>query len=123
MFFDHVLYEDIFITIATLADIGILGLMIYELPKVVTNINEIREATTGTVYGDTDDLIVGSRVHVLPRDKGSYDTTVYVIREVDKVRDRAMATPVLAPPQGPIPFVEGPMRGPKSPFVRLSIPG
>ena len=50
MFFDHVLYEDIFITIATLADIGILGLMIYELPKVVTNINEIREATNPVVY-------------------------------------------------------------------------
>ena len=125
----HVVYEDSLLTISTVAELLILYFVYKEGRQVVSNVNEIREATTGTIFGNTDDLTVGSRVHVLqpqpgvPRENWSYDTLVYVIREVDGVRNRAMATPVIAPAVGPTPTVEGPMRGPNSPFMKLSIPG
>jgi hypothetical protein len=127
MFFDHVMYEDVLLTISTAAELAILYLVFKEGSKVVANVNEIRDATTGTVYGHTDDLPVGSRVFVLepqpgvPRERWGYSSLVYVIREVDKVRNRAVATPVLPPLQGPTPTVEGPMTGPLSPFKRASI--
>jgi hypothetical protein len=129
MFFDHVNYEDILLTVSTVAELAILFLVYMEGRKVVTNVNEIRDATSGTVYGFTDDLPVGSRVHVLkpqpgvPREKWDYDDLVYVIREVDKVRNRAMATPVISSPGSPTPTVEGPMHGPNSPFKKLAISG
>jgi hypothetical protein len=124
----HVIYEDCLLTISTVAELLILYYVYKEGRQVVANVNEIREATTGTVFGDTNDLTVGSRVQVLrpqqgvPREHWPPDFEVYVIREVDKMRNRAMATPVLPPPQAPTPTVEGPMRGPKSPFVKLNIP-
>lgn len=127
MFFDHVMYEDVLLTVSTAAELAILYLVFKEGSKVVANVNEIRDATTGTVYGHTDDLPVGSRVFVLepqpgvPRERWGYSSLVYVIREVDKVRNRAVATPVLPPLQGPTPTVEGPMTGPLSPFKRASI--
>jgi len=127
MFFDHVGYEDVLLTISTAAELAILYLVFMEGRKVVANVNEIRDATTGTVFGYTDDLPVGSRVFVLepqpgmPREKWGYSSLVYVIREVDKVRNRATATPVLPPLQGPTPTVEGPMTGPNSPFKKAGI--
>jgi hypothetical protein len=121
--FNHVLYEDALLTISTAAELAILLFVIKEGRKVVTDVNEIRDAASGTVYSDTDDLTVGSRVHVLepqpgiPRDKWQYGPLLYVIREVDKLTNRAVATPVL-PPQGLTPTVSGPMSGPHSPFTR-----
>jgi hypothetical protein len=129
MAFDHVLYEDVLLTISTAAELAILYFVFKEGRKVVTNVNEIREATSGTVYGHTDDLAVGSRVFVLepqpgvPRERWGYSSLVYVIREADKLRNRAIATPVLAPPEGPTPTVEGPMSGPLSPFKKAAIAG
>jgi hypothetical protein len=125
--FNHQLFEEVLLTISTVVEILILVVMIKEGSKVVANVNEIHDATTGTVYGLTDDLPVGSRVFVLepvpgvPRDKWGYGSMIYVIREVDKVRNRATATPVLAPLEGPTPTVEGPMTGPNSPFKRAGI--
>lgn len=129
MSFDHVLYEDILLSISTIAEIAILYFVWKEGRKVVTSVNEIREATSGTVYGTTDDLNVGDRVHVLepqpgvPRDRWQYGSMLYVIREVDRIRNRALATPVLAPPQGPTPTVEGPLRGGQSPFKKAFVAG
>ena len=86
------------------------------------------QATSSAVYGETDDLYVGSRVQVLestpgvPREKWTGSSLLWVIREIDKVRKTAKATPVLPPLIGPIPIVEGPMSGPESPFVRTNIP-
>ena len=83
----------VLLTISTAAELAILYLVFKEGSKVVANVNEIRDATTGTVYGQTDDLPVGSRVFVLepvpgvPREKWGYSSLVYVIREVDKVRN------------------------------------
>lgn len=70
MFFDHVVYEDVLLTISTAAELAILYLVFMEGRKVVANVNEIRDATTGTVYGYTDDLPVGSRVFVLEPQPG-----------------------------------------------------
>jgi len=125
--FDHVVYEDVLLTISTVAELAILYFVVKEGSKVVTSVSEIHDATSGTVYGLTDDLPVGSRVFILepapgvPRDKWGYSSMVYVIREVDKVRNRATATPVLAPLEGPTPTVQGPMTGPLSPFRKASI--
>lgn len=129
MCFDHVVYQDVLLTISTVAELAILYFVWKEGRKVVTSVNEIREATSGTVYGTTDDLNVGDRVHVLesepgvPRNQWQYSQTIYVIREVDKLRNRALATPVLAPPQGPTPTVEGPLKGEHSPFKKAFVAG
>jgi diguanylate cyclase (GGDEF)-like protein len=86
------------------------------------------EPTATAVYGKTADLYIGSRVHVLeltpgvPREKLTASSLVWVIREIDKVRKTAKATPVLPPLNGPTPTVEGPMSGPESPFIRTNIP-
>jgi hypothetical protein len=80
------------------------------------------------VYGHTDDLHVGTRVYVLesvpgtPRDQRAYGTEIWVIREVDKEKNRATATPVLPPFNKPTPFVAGPMSGADSPFKKAGIP-
>lgn len=124
----NVTYDNVLLTISTVAELAILYLVWAEGRKVVTNVNEIREATTGTLYGSTDDLVVGNRVQIVqpqpgaPRHTWGYGQEVYVIREVDRVRNRAIATPVLSPPDGPTPTVDGPMRGPNSPFKKLPIP-
>ena len=129
MLFDRPLYDDVLLTISTAAELAILYFVIKEGGKVVTNVSEIREATSGTVYGDTDDLTVGSRVVILqprpgvPREKWEYGQEVYVIREVDKPMNRALATPVLPPVQGPTPTVQGPLSGPQSPPKRISVAG
>jgi hypothetical protein len=129
MLFDHAVYQDVLLTVSTVAELAILYFVFQDGRKVVTNVNEIREATTGTVYGNSDDLQVGSRVHVLepqagvPREKWQYGQQLYVIREVDKLRNRAVATPVLAPPEGPTPTVDGPMKGPRSPFMKSHVAG
>lgn len=129
MFFDHNVYQDTLLTVSTVAELAILYFVYKDFRKVVKNVNEIREATTGTVYGDSDDLHVGSRVHVLepqpgvPREKWQYSQQLYVIREIDKLRNRAIATPVLPPPAGPTPTVEGPMAGPHSPFMKSHVAG
>jgi hypothetical protein len=81
------------------------------------------------VYSETDDLHIGSRVHVLepipdvPREKWMPGSLLWVIREINKVKKTATATPVWAPLNGPTPTVEGPMSGPESPFIRTNIPG
>ena len=80
------------------------------------------------IYGKTDDLYVGSRVHVLearpgvPRGEWTHSPFLWVIREVNTVKKTAKATPVLPPVSGPTPTVEGPMSGPESPFKRTNIP-
>jgi|ERR1700735_2139328 len=129
MFFDRPLYDDVLLTISTAAELAILYFVIKEGRSVVANVSEIREATSGTVYGSTDDLTVGSRVQILqpfpgiPRDKWGCGQEIYVIREVDKAMNRALATPVLPPKVGPTPTVQGPLSGPNSPFKKISVPG
>jgi hypothetical protein len=124
--FNHQLYGEVLQTVETAVEIAILFFVIKEGRKVVTKVNEIRDSTK-TVYSHTDDLPVGSRVFVLepqpgvPRDRWGYSSMVYVIREVDKEKNRATATPVLAPLEGPIPTVEGPMNGSLSPFKKAGI--
>jgi hypothetical protein len=129
MGFNHVLYEDVALGISTIAELAILYFVWREGRKVVTSVNEIREANSGTVYGTTDELNVGDRVHVLqpqpgvPREKWQYSSELYVIREVDRIRNRGSATPVLAPPQGPTPTVTGPLQGKDSPFRKAFVAG
>jgi hypothetical protein len=124
--FNHQLYGEVLLTIGTVAEVAILWVMVKEGSKVVTNVNEIRDSTS-TVYSHTDDLPVGSRVFVkmpqpgLPRDQWPYSSEVWVIREVDKEKNRATATPVLPPPAGPTPTVSGPMTGSLSPFRKAGI--
>jgi hypothetical protein len=122
-------YTAILLGVSTVAEVLILYLVWQEGRKVVSDVKDIREATSGTVYGTTDDLVVGSRVHILqpqpgvPREQWAYGAELYVIRDVDKHLNRARATPVLPPLGGPIPTVEGPMSGPLSPFKKSSVPG
>ncbi|HUN62550.1 MAG TPA: hypothetical protein VMU53_11195 [Candidatus Sulfotelmatobacter sp.] len=124
--FTHEMYQDVLLTVSTVTEILILWVMIKEGPKVVENVKEIRDSTT-TDFGETEDLPVGSRVFVLqpqpglPRDQWPYSTAVWVIREADSKKNRAIATPVLPPIQGAIPTVSGPMRGPLSPFKKAHI--
>lgn len=123
---DHNVYQDVLLTVSTAAEIAILAVMIREGSKVVANVNEIRDSTS-TDFGATEDFPVGARVFVqqpqpgLPRDQWPYGSEVWVIREVDKYKNRATATPVLPPLTGPIPTVSGPMRGPLSPFKKAQI--
>ncbi len=133
-------YGDVIGTLSLLVEVAILYYVIREfrhatrdvVEKVQTvskEVHELMEAPERTVFGTTDDLNVGDRVHILepqpgvPRDKWEYSSMLYVIREVDRIRNRALATPVLSPPQGPTPTVEGPLRGPLSPFKKASVTG
>jgi hypothetical protein len=133
-------YGDIIATLSLLVEGAILYYVIKEFrhatrdvvkefQNVSKGVQEFIVAPTRTVYGTTDDLNVGDRVFVLepqpnvPRDQWQYSQTVYVVREVDRIRNRALATPVLAPPQGPTPTVDGPLRGPLSPFKKAFVSG
>lgn len=81
-----------------------------------------------TIYGETNDLHVGTRVHIrkpvpgVPREQWPFDSEIYVIRKTDDWKKTAVATPVLPPISGPTSTVEGPMSGPHSPFKRANIP-
>lgn len=125
--FNHQLYEDALLTVSTAVEILILVVMLKEGSKVVTGVNEIRESTT-TDFGHTQDLPVGSSVHIiqpqpgLSRDQWPYSSEIWKIREVNSEKNRATATPVLPPLEGPIPTVSGPVRGPLSPFRKANIP-
>jgi len=133
-------YGDVIATLSFLVEVAILYYVIKEfrhatrdvvkeVQNVSKEVHEFMEAPTRTVYGTTDDLNVGDRVHVLepqpgvPRDQWQYSQMIYVIREVDRIKNRALATPVLSPPQGPTPTVEGPLRGPLSPFRKAFVAG
>jgi hypothetical protein len=128
MLTNNEIYNDILLTISTITELLILYYVYIEARAIRKDVKEIHDATTGTVYDQTDDLPVGSRVQViqpepsLPRERWGYGQEIYVIREVDKVTKTATATPVLPPLHGSIPTVKGPMRGPLSPFLRVSIP-
>src|SRR5260221_14042279 len=75
--FNHDMYQDVLLTISTVAEIAILVVMVREGSKVVANVNEIRDSTS-TDFGVTDDLPIGSRVFVqqpqpgFPRDQWPY---------------------------------------------------
>jgi hypothetical protein len=122
-------YGNVIQTLSLIVEILILVYVVKEFRHVTKEVREIREAPSHTVYGTTDDLNVGDRVFVLeprpgvPREQWLYGQMVYVIREVDRLRNRALATPVLAPVQGPTPTVQGPVSGPLSPFKKASVPG
>ena len=100
------------------------------LDRVVQNIIEVvkPDSAEEVVYGETDDLHVGARVHVIqpepdvPRSQWSFSSEVWAIRRIDEARKTALATPVLPPITGPTPTVEGPMAGPDSPFKKANIP-
>jgi len=133
-------YGDVIGTLRLLVEVAILYYVIKEFRHatrdvikevqcVTKEVQEIVDAPNRTVFGTTDDLNVGDRVHVLeprpgvPRDERQYSSMLYVIREVDRIRNRALATPVLSSPQGPTPTVEGPLRRPLSPFKKASVAG
>ena len=128
--FGHWSYVDVFQTIETFVEIAILVFVVLEGIKVGEQVREIHDSTATTV-GTTDALQVGSKVHVQipqagkPRAEWPYSQDIYVIREVDKKNNRAIATPVLPPlnTQGQTPTVTGPMTGPFSPFIKTNIPG
>jgi hypothetical protein len=96
----------------------------------VTAILEVVKPDTGSTagYGETNDLYVGARVHVLQpqpgvtRDNWPFHPEIWVIRKLDEAKKTALATPVLPPINGPTPTVEGPMAGPESPFKKANIP-
>ncbi|HXM01978.1 MAG TPA: toll/interleukin-1 receptor domain-containing protein, partial [Chthoniobacterales bacterium] len=100
------------------------------LERVVASILEVvrPEVANAVVYGETSDLHVGTRVQIrkpvagVPREQWPFDSEIYVIRKTDDQKKTAIATPVLAPLNGPTPTVEGPMTGPHSPFKRANIP-
>ena len=129
MSFDHLIYDDTLLTVSTLAELAILYLVYKEGSRAVADVQQIKESTSGTTYSGMDDLEVGNRVVVLQpkpgvtREKWEYGPDVYVIREVDKLHNQALASAVLPPVQGPTPTVQGPMKGPLSPFRKLQTPG
>jgi hypothetical protein len=57
------MYDSVLLTVSTIVEIGILGLMIKEGRKVVASVDQIRASTT-TDYGHSNDLHVGERVFV-----------------------------------------------------------
>jgi len=124
----HRLYGEVLLTISTVAEILILWFVWKDFGSARKELSEIYDATA-TTYSVTNDLQVGDRVHVqqpqpgVPRDQWPFSTEIYVIRSVDKDKNRALATPVLPPLTYPIPTVEGPMRGPLSPFRKTSMAG
>jgi hypothetical protein len=128
--FGHWSYAEILQTIETFVEVAILVFVVLEGIKVVAQVTEIHDATASTV-GTTEALPVGSRVHVLmpqagkPREQWPYSGDIWVIREVDKEKNRATATPIYPPlnAQGQIPTVTGPMTGPHSPFIKANTPG
>jgi hypothetical protein len=85
------------------------------------------DIASGVVYGQTNDLHVGTRVHVrmpqqgVPRESWQFGAEIWVIRKTDEQKKTAVATPVFPPFDGPTPTVEGPMNGPDSPFKRANI--
>lgn len=125
----HWTYVNVFQTIETFVEIAILVFVVLEGIKVGEQVKEIHDSTA-TTFGTTDALQVGSRVQVLmpqpgrPRTEWPYSQEVYVVREVDKKNNRAIATPVLPSlnNQGQTPTVTGPMTGPFSPFIKVNIP-
>jgi len=98
--------------------------------RVIEEILKVVKPDRGdtTIYGETHDLHVGTRVHVrkpvpgLTREQWPFDAEIYVIRKTNDQTKTAIATPVLPPLNGPTPTVEGPMTGPHSPFKRANIP-
>lgn len=129
-------YGDLIQTLSLAAEIAILVYVIKEFRhltaevKVATQeVHDIRDAKSSTVFGVTEDLNVGDRVHVLepkpgvPRKDWQHKHELFVIRSADNIGNRALATPVSPPVQGPTPTVEGPLRGEHSPFKKASVPG
>lgn len=122
----HWRFDEVLGTVATVAEVFILFVVVYELPNVIKQVGEIRD-TTVTVRGSTDALVVGDRVHVLLPEPGKRreewrdDNSVWRIVSVDPKTNRATAVPVAPPliPTGHTPTVEGPMTGPLSPFIRI----
>jgi len=98
--------------------------------RVVAAILEVvkPDLASTVVYGQTNDLHVGTRVHVrmpeagVPREKWQFGSEVWVIRKTDEQKKTAVATPVYPPLDHPTPTVEGPMSGPDSPFRNAHIP-
>src|SRR5580704_8567320 len=127
MCFDHQTYDSTLLTVSTIAELLILYLVWKEGMQVVKDVRETREAATGPFYGVTDELTVGTPVYVIepqpgvPREKWNFSQAIWIIREIDKSRNWALATPRLPPPQGPMPTVSGQMNGPHSPFRRASV--
>jgi hypothetical protein len=121
-------YGNVIATLSLLVEGAILYYVVKEFRHLTKDVHDIKEAPNRTIYGTTDDLHVGDRVHVLqpqpgaPRDKWQYGSDLYVIREI-RPMNRALATPVLPPVQGPTPTVEGPMSGPDSPFRKSFVAG
>ena len=95
---------------------AILVYVVKEFRHLTTDVHEIKEAPNRTVFGVTDDLNVGDKVHVVEprpgvaREDWRYKPELYVIRAVDKVGNKAMATRVSPSVQGPTPTVVGPAR-------------
>jgi hypothetical protein len=125
----HLTYADVLQTIETFVEIAILVFVVLEGIKVGEQVKEIHDSTA-TTFGTADALQVGTRVQILtpqpgmPREQWPYSQEVYVIREVDKKNNRAVATPVFPAlnKQGQVPSVTGPMTGPLSPFIKTNIP-
>jgi hypothetical protein len=122
-------YGDIIQTLSLIVEVAILVYVVKEFRHLTTDVHEIKEAPNRTVFGVTDDLNVGDKVHVVEprpgvaREDWRYKPELYVIRAVDKVGNKAMATRVSPSVQGPTPTVVGPARGEHSPFKKASVPG
>lgn len=129
-------YGDVIQTLSLAVEIAILVYVIREFRHLTAEVktatqevHDIRDAKNSTVFGVTEDLNVGDRVHVLepklgaPRKDWPHKHELYMIRSVDNIGNRALATPVLPPVQGPTPTVEGPLRGEHSPFKKASVSG
>jgi len=132
-------------TVETFVEIGILVIMIIEGSKVVQRVGDIYDSTAtvpgstdkveyttedgSTNYGSSEDLKVGSKVHVqmptpgVPRNGWPFGDDIWVIREINQEKGRALATPIFSPSGVPTPTVEGPISGPLSPFKRATVPG
>jgi diguanylate cyclase (GGDEF)-like protein len=85
------------------------------------------ESLCDTKYDVTDDLYVGERVFVAehlpgqsPNDR-TFGSAVWVIREIDREKGTAVATPVMSWYPDRTPKIEGQMRGPASPFRKANI--
>lgn len=129
-------YGDLTQTLSLAVEIAILIYVIKEFRHLTTEVkvatqevHDIRDAKNSTVFGVTEDLNVGDRVHVLepkpgvPRKDWQYKHELYTIRSADNIGNRALATPVVPPVHGPTLTVEGPLRGEHSPFKKASVPG
>ncbi len=116
--------EDFHFWVVDLILVGLVPILLGVYEFYVETIYE----RDSTIFGETSDLQVGSRVQILtpipgrPRAEWPLGEEVYVVREVDKGKNKAMATPVFPALSGPIPTVSGPMEGPLSPFVKANTP-